>query len=262
MYSFDFHRPSSLVEAAGLLMGEAKILAGGHTLLPTLKQRLTNVSALVSLDRIPELVGIREEGGQMIVGAMTTHATVSGSAQMRSSIPALAELAKGIGDPQVRNRGTIGGSIANHDPAADYPAAVLALDAVVRTDQRNISADDFFKGIFSTALEDGEIIREIAFPVPERAGYAKFRQAASLYALAGVFVARTGGKVRVAVTGSGIDGVFRAAEMEDALNGNFSPASVAAVRQSESQMMDDFHGSAAYRAHLVAVMAGRAVERS
>jgi carbon-monoxide dehydrogenase medium subunit len=258
MHNFAYHRPTSLAETARLLSGEAKLLAGGMTLLPTLKQRLAQPSALVDLSGLAELKGIKAEGGGLAIGAMTTHAEVAGSAEVKRAIPALAALAEGIGDPQVRNRGTIGGSISNNDPAADYPAAVLGLGATVVTNKRKIAADDFFKGMFETALGEGEIVTAVSFPKPEKAGYAKFPNPASRYAMVGVFVAATGGGVRVAVTGAG-PGVFRVPEMEKALASSFSPDAVKAIKLSPANLNSDMHGSAEYRAHLVSVMAARAV---
>ena len=258
MYDFTYHRPSSLAEAAKLAGGaEAKIVAGGMTLVPTMKQRLAQPSDLVDLAGVAELKGIRVDGNTVTIGAMTTHNDVAHSADVKKTIPALAALAEGIGDPQVRNRGTIGGSISNNDPAADYPAALLGLDATVTTNKRKIKADDFFKGLFETALQDGEIVTAVSFPKPEKAGYAKFPNPASRYAMVGVMVAKTGGGVRVAVTGAG-PGVFRQKEMEKALSGNFSADAIKSVKTDSKGLNSDIHGSAEYRAHLVGVMAGRA----
>ena len=260
MDHFIFHSPTSVDEAAGLLAGGARLLAGGHTLLPALKQRLAGeVPALVSLAKIPGLNAIASVDDKIVVGAMATHEEVASSDLVRSLIPALAKLAGGIGDPQVRNRGTIGGSVANHDPAADYPAAVLALGATVRTSARTISADDFFTGLLSTALAEDEIVTEIVFPTPERAAYLKFPQPASLYALTGVFVAKTGSTVRVAVTGAGNEGVFRASEFERALTAEFTPGALVGVQLDSDMMLSDLHGSSGYRAHLAGVLAARAV---
>jgi len=227
------------------------------TLLPTIKQRLASPSDLIDLAGIGELRGIKIDGGAVVIGAMTTHAEVAHSAEVMKAIPALAMLAEGIGDPQVRNRGTIGGSISNNDPAADYPAAVLGLDATVVTSKRRIKADDFFKGLFETALDDGEIVTAISFPKPEKAGYAKFPNPASRYAMVGVLVAKTAAGVRVAVTGAG-PGVFRQKDMEKALTGKFSPDALAGIKTASKGLNNDLHGSAEYRAHLVDVMAGRA----
>jgi len=258
MHNFSYQRPASLAEAAKLLSGEAKLLAGGMTLLPTLKQRLAQPSALVDLGSVAELKGIKAEGGGLTIGAMTTHAEVAHSAEVKRTIPALAVLAEGIGDPQVRNRGTIGGSISNADPAADYPAGLVGLGATVITNKRKIAADDFFKGLFETALGDGEIVTAVSFPKPEKAGYAKFPNPASRYAMVGVMVAKTGGGVRVAVTGAG-PSVFRVPEMEKALAGNFSPDAIKSVKVASGNLNSDMHGSAEYRANLVSVMAARAV---
>ena len=260
MHNFAYHRPSSVADAAKALGGssDAKILAGGQTLLPTLKQRLASPADVVDLGGVAELKGIKAEGDGITIGAMTTHAEVAGSAAVKGAIPALAALAGGIGDNQVRNRGTIGGSIANNDPAADYPSAVLALSATIRTNKREIKADDFFKGMFETALAEGEIITAVHFPKPEKAGYAKFRQPASLFALTGVFAAKTSGGVRVAVTGAGA-GVFRSKELEAALASNFSADAAKGVKVPSSGLNNDLHGSPEYRAHLISVMASRAV---
>jgi aerobic carbon-monoxide dehydrogenase medium subunit len=260
MYTFDYQRAQSVADAAKALgaKDEAKLLAGGMTLIPTLKQRLAKPSDLIDLGRIADLKGIKRDGNAIVVGAMTRHVEVATSDVVKSAIPALAHLAEGIGDPQVRNRGTIGGSIANNDPAADYPAAVLGLNATVITNKRKIAADDFFKGMFETALAPDEIVTAVSFPVPEKAGYAKFPNPASRYAVVGVLVARTGGQVRVAVTGAG-PVVFRQKDMEAALGKSWSADAVAAVKQSASSLNSDIHASAEYRAHLVTVMAKRAV---
>jgi carbon-monoxide dehydrogenase medium subunit len=259
MQDFNYQRPTSLADAGKALSAarEGKILAGGMTLLPTIKQRLASPSDLIDLAGIGELKGIKTDGGAIVIGAMTTHAEVAHSADVMKAIPALANLAEGIGDPQVRNRGTIGGSISNNDPAADYPAAVLGLDATVITNKRRIKADDFFKGLFDTALDDGEIVTAVSFPKPEKAGYAKFPNPASRYAMVGVLVAETAGGVRVAVTGAG-PGVFRQKDMEQALAGKFSPDALAGIKTASKGLNSDLHGSAEYRAHLVDVMAGRA----
>ncbi|MEZ5842243.1 MAG: xanthine dehydrogenase family protein subunit M [Hyphomicrobiaceae bacterium] len=261
MYSFDYQRPTSIAEAAALFdkSEEAAFLAGGMTLLPTLKQRLARPSALVDLSRVRDLKGISQHSGAIGIGAMTTHHDVASSGVVKAAIPALARLAGNIGDPHVRYRGTIGGSLANNDPAADYPAAALALGAVIITNKREIRADDYFTGLFSTALEAGEVITGVGLPVAEKAGYAKFEQRASRYALVGVFVARTSGGVRVAVTGAGAEGVFRCSPIEQALTASFSPDAAKAVKVSADGLMGDIHGSAEYRAALIPVMAGRAV---
>lgn len=260
MYEFTYHRPTSVADAAAMLgrSEEAKLLGGGQTLLPTLKQRLARPSDLIDLGRIPELKGIREEGGGLTIGAFTRHAEVAHSDLVRRVIPALADLAEGIGDRQVRNMGTLAGSICNADPSADYPSAVVALKATVKTDRRDIAGDDFFTGMFETALEPGEIVTAVTFQKPDRAAYAKFRNPASRYAIVGVFVARFGNEVRVAVTGAG-PSVFRAADMEAALAGNFSPDALNGVKVSADGLNADIHASAEYRAHLVTVMAKRAV---
>ncbi len=260
MYSFDYVRPASLADAASALaQGDARLLAGGQTLLPTLKQRLAQTQTVVDLNAIPDLKGIRKQGDALTIGAMTTHSEVADSADVASAIPALGELAAEIGDLQVRNMGTIGGSLANNDPAADYPAAVLALGATVITDKRQIAADDYFQGLFTTALGPDEIITAVSFPIPKRAGYGKFAQRASRFALVGVFVADTAGGVRVAVTGAGDNGVFRSSELEAALASDFSPAAAAKVTASSAGLLSDLHASADYRAALIPVAAERAV---
>jgi len=261
MHNFQYHRASSLNEAAGKIEAatDGTLMAGGMTLLPTLKLRLASPSDVVDIGGIAELSGIKMDGGAVVIGAMTTHAEVVGSAVVQRKISALAALAGGIGDPQVRHRGTIGGSVANNDPAADYPAACLALGATIKTNRREIAADDFFVGLFETALDEGEIITEVRFPVPEKAAYEKFPNPASRYALVGVFVAKGGDGTRVAVTGAGQDGVFRIAAMEEALAANFSPDAVAGVGVGADGLNSDMHASSEYRAHLIGVMAQRAV---
>jgi carbon-monoxide dehydrogenase medium subunit len=261
MYAFEYHRPSTVAEAVSLLQGatDGRFLAGGHTLLPTLRQRLASPSDLIDLGGIKELKGILiDRGSQLRIGAMTPHAEVAASADVRGWIPALAYLAEHIGDAQVRNRGTIGGSIANNDPAADYPAGIVGLNATVHTNQRTIAADDFFTGMFDTALKDGEIITEVRFPKPDKAGYAKFPNPASRYAIVGVMVAQTGGGVRVAVTGAG-PSVFRLPEFESALAGNFAADAIKGLSVSPGGLNSDIHASAEYRAHLVGVLARRAL---
>ena len=262
MYNFAYHRPSALADAQALLASraEARLLAGGQTLIPTLKQRLARPSDLVDLSRIAELKGIKVQGDAVVVGAMTLHADVAASAEVARAIPALAELAGLIGDAQVRNRGTLGGSVANADPAADYPAAVVGLGATVHTNKRAIAADDFFKGLFETALAGDEIITSISFPVPTKAAYEKFPNPASRYATAGVFVAQTKGGVRVAVTGAG-PSVFRVSAMEGALAKSFAAKALDGIAVPARGLNDDLHASAEYRAHLVGVLARRAVER-
>ena len=261
MRSFDYHRPTSLSEASAVLAAapDARPLAGGLTLIPTLKMRLATPPALVDLRSLSELRGIRVSAEAVTIGAMTSHAEIDRSAEVRRAIPALADLAGGIGDPQVRNRGTLGGSIANNDPSADYPAAVLGLGATVFTNTRKIAADAFFTGMFETALKPGEIITGVSFPVPSGgAAYEKFRSPASRYALVGVFVAKTTGGVRVAVTGAA-SAVFRATAFEAALSEQFSVEALARVRVPAAGLNSDMHGDADYRAHLIGVLARRAV---
>ncbi|MEZ5762847.1 MAG: xanthine dehydrogenase family protein subunit M [Xanthobacteraceae bacterium] len=263
MYATTYHRPASVEEAAALFAKgtESKYLAGGHTLLPVMKQRLAAPSDVIDIARIPGLAGIEASGDTLTIKAATTYYNIMRNAQVQKAVPALVHLTSVLGDPAVRYRGTIGGSIANNDPAADYPAAVLALNASIKTNKRTIAADDFFKGLFTTALEDGEIITAISFPVPAKAGYAKFRHPASRFALTGVFVAKTrSGDVRVAATGASQDGVMRVPHFEQALTANWSPSALDGIQVSADGMMADIHGSAAYRANLVKVMAQRAVE--
>mgnify|MGYP001582925155 FL=1 len=262
MYALNYVRPNSLAEASKLLAAnpEAKLLAGGMTLVPTLKQRLAKPSHLVDIAQLPELRGITMKGGKIEIGAATRHHEVATSAVVKKAISALAELAGLIGDPQVRNLGTLGGSVANNDPAADYPAAVLGLGATVVTTRREIAADDFFKGMFSTALADGEIIVRIAFPVPKRAAYAKFHHPASGYAMAGVFVAVTAQGVRVAVTGAG-PGVFRWKQAEAALAKSLKPTALDDVALKAVDLNEDIHATREYRANLVRVMAKRALAK-
>lgn len=262
MYPTHYHRPKSLEEALKLHADneEASYLSGGHTLIPALKQRLARPSDLIDLAVVPGLRGIKLEKNVLSIGATTTHAEVAASSVVRKAIPALAGMVGTIGDRHVRNRGTIGGSVANNDPAADYPAAVLGLGATVVTDRRRIAADDFFVALYETALEPGEIITRIEFPVPDQAGYAKFRSAASRYAVAAVFVAKFGASVRAAVTGAGSGGVFRLRDLEAALAKGFSPAAVAHCKVDPGNMLEDHVGSSEYRANLVVVMARRALE--
>ncbi len=257
-YQFEYHRPKTLAEAQKLFTADAKFLAGGQTLIPTMKMRLAQPSALIDISGLKELSFIRAGSDAVIIGANTKHFDVANSADVKRAIPALAFTAEEIGDPAVRYMGTLGGSLANNDPAADYPAAALGLGASIKTTKRTIVADDFFTGMFSTALEDGEIITEVSFPVPERAGYAKFPNPASRYAMAGVFVAKTKSGVRVAVTGAA-PCVFRVPDMEAALAKNFSPDAVAKIAVDADGMNSDIHASAEYRAHLVTVMAKRAI---
>jgi len=261
MYAFEYHRPASVADAVSLLKGagDGVLLAGGMTLIPTLKQRLASPSDVIDLGGVSELGRMLvDRGSNLLIGALTTHAEVAGSGDVKGWIPALAKLADSIGDPQVRNRGTIGGSIANNDPAADYPAAVLGLNAKVHTDRRVIDADDFFTGMFETALAEDEIVTEVRFPQPQAAAYAKFPNPASRYAIVGVFVARFDDGVRVAVTGAA-PCVFRAGDMESALAGNFAAGALDGVTVKPDGLNSDIHASAEYRAHLVKVMAQRAV---
>lgn len=263
MYDFAYHRPKTLAEATAALKGkpEARAMSGGMTLIPTLKQRLAKPSDVVDLNGIKDLAGIKADGSGVTIGGMTRHFDVASSADVKKAIPALAHLAGHIGDPAVRNRGTMGGSVANNDPAADYPAAVLGLNATVTTNSRTIKADDFFKGLFETALEDGELVTGITFPKADKAGYMKFPNPASRYAMVGVFVAKTGNTVRVAVTGAG-PCVFRVKAMEDALAKNFSSDAIKDIKVPADGLNSDIHGSAEYRAHLVNVMARRAVDQA
>ena len=259
-YPFAYTRATSLNEAATLIAGNpgAKILAGGQTLIPTMKQRLAQPPMLIDISGLKELAFIRAGGEDVVIGAAAKHADVATSDEIRKAIPALAHLAGEIGDPAVRHLGTIGGSLANNDPAADYPAAALGLGATLKTTKREIAADDFFTGMFDTALEDGEILSEVSFPIPEKAGYAKFPNPASRYAMVGVFVAWTKSGARVAVTGAG-SCVFRVPEMEAALASSFTAEAVANVKVPSDNLNSDLHGSAEYRAHLVTVMTKRAV---
>lgn len=259
MYAFDIERPSTIADAAAALKAdEAQALGGGQTLIPTLKQRLAMPSALVSLSGIGEMQGICiADDGAVCIGGATTHATVA--SETVSSYPGLSGLAGQIGDPAVRNRGTIGGSLANNDPAACYPAAALASGAEIVTNARSIAADDYFQGMFTTALDEGEIITEVRFPVPEASNYQKFVQPASRFALVGVFVAKYADGVRVAVTGASEEGVFRWTEAESALSADFSADAISGLSVSADGMIGDLHGTPEYRAHLVKVMTGRAV---
>ena len=261
MHSFDYIRAGSIAEAAVALAEDpdATLIAGGQTLIPTLKQRLAAPAAVIDISRLPELHGIERDGDTLVIRAMTPHAIVAGSAVARSAIPGLAELAGGIGDPQVRHRGTIGGSVANNDPAADYPAACLALGATIVTERRRIAAEDFFADLFTTALQPGEIVTAVRFPMPRRMAYAKFRNPASRYAMAGVCVAVLDGGPRVAVTGAGQSGVFRWTAAEAALSGRFEPAALDGIEPDPDQLSSDIHAQADYRAALVAEMARRAV---
>ena len=261
MYDFAYHKPASVAEAVQLLAADpdAKAISGGHTLIPALKHRLNKPTSLVDLSGIGELRGIRRQGNAFIIGALTKHDDVANSAEIKAAIPALAYLAKHIGDTQVRNRGTIGGSVSNNDPAADYPAAVLGLGATVHTSRRTIHADDFFQGMFTTAMDADELLTAVEFPIPEKAGYAKMRNPASRYVMAGVFVSKGPQGIRVAVNGAA-PCVFRQKPMEAALAANWSADAVAPIRQDASGLNGDIHGSAEYRAHLVTVMAKRAMQ--
>ena len=261
MYSFNYQKVKTVADAAKVLAkdGDAKLLAGGQSLIAAMKLRLAHPSEVVDLGLIKDLSGIKADGKAVAIGAMTRHAEVASSAAVKKAIPALASLAGGIGDRMVRNMGTIGGSLANNDPAADYPAAALALGATVVTNKRKIAADEFFKGMYETALGKGEIITSVSFPVPKRAAYMKFKNPASRYAIVGVFVADFGSGVRIAVTGAG-PSVFRVAAMEKALAAKFAPESVANIAVPEKGLNSDLHAKADYRAHLVTVMARRAVE--
>ena len=261
MYSVNYHRASSVAEAAKLVTsGDAKLLSGGMTLIPAMKTRLAAPSDLVDISRIEALKGIKVSGGTVTIGAATTHAEVAADETLKKVAPVVAHLASLIGDPHVRHRGTIGGSVANNDPAADYPAALLALAATVVTNSREIASEDFFTGLFETALEEGEIVTAVRFTAPEKAGYEKFRNPASRYAMAGVFVARMkDGKIRVGVTGAGNRGAYRDGSMENALSVSFTPDALNGIEVDPAGMLSDLHGSAVYRANLVKVMARRAV---
>ncbi len=261
MYPFNYQNPASSAAAIAAVKGDARYLAGGQSLVQAMKLRLSQTGTLVDLNGIKELKGITVAGGKVIIGAMARHSEVARSADVKKALPALADLAGGIGDQMVRNMGTLGGSLANADPAACYPAAVLALGATIKADSRAINADDFFKGLFETALAPGELITSVEFPVPERGAYIKFKQPASRFALIGVFVAKFGGSVRVAVTGARSH-AFRATDIEAALTKSFTPEAAAAVKVSAAGMNTDLHGSAEYRAAMVSVMASRAVAKA
>jgi len=264
MYEFKFSRPGTVRQAANLLAKteDAKLVAGGHTLIPVLKQRLAKPAHLIDLSKIEGLDTIEMKGRSLVIGAMALHGSVANSAVVGEAIPALAKLAGMIGDPAVRHMGTIGGSLANNDPTADYPAACLALDATIVTNKRKIKADDYFKGLFETALEADEVITRVQFPLAKKAAYIKFRNQASRYALVGVFVAKRPSEVRVAVTGAGGNGVFRVKSFEEALKKRFSPKSLAGMTVPADGLNSDLHGSAEYRAHLISVLAVRAVEEA
>jgi len=260
MEAMHYHRPASVAEAVKLLgsHGDDRVLAGGQSMLPSLRLGLLATTGFVDLGGIAELQGIKVDGNKIVVGAMTTHAAVAASKDVQAKIPALAALVSSIGDRQVRNRGTIGGSLANNDPAADYPAAVLGLGATIQTNTRQIAADDFFKGLYETSLNQGELITSVSFPIPEKAAYVKFKQPASRFAIVGVFVAKTGGAVRVAATGAK-PCVFRVKALEDALAKNFSASACDGISVPAAGLNNDLHGSAEYRASLIPVLAKRAV---
>ena len=260
MYDFTYKKASSVDDAVKAVTAadDGVFMSGGMTLIPTLKQRLANPSDVVDLTEISGLAGISVGGGSVTIGAMTRHGAVARSGEVGEAIPGLAKLAGLIGDPQVRNRGTLGGSIANNDPAADYPAAVVGLGATVHTNKREIAADDFFTGLFETALEPGELVTKVVFPIVDRSAYMKFPNPASRYAIVGVFVSQGNSGVRVAVTGAG-PCVFRVAEMENALDGVFTPEAVESISIPDDGLNGDIHASAEYRAHLVTIMAKRAV---
>src|SRR5262252_7259277 len=264
MYNFTYHRPSGLRQAGNMLekLEDAKILAGGQTLIPTMKQRLASPANLIDIGRLEDLAGIELKGRSIVVGAMTRHVEVATSAVVHEHLPALADLAEQIGDPHVRHMGTLGGSVANNDPNADYPAACLGLGATIVTTKRRIKADEFFKGLFETALEPNEIIRSVMFPLVKKAAYVKFPNPASRYALVGVFVSKRGSEIRVAVTGAGASGVFRVAAFEEALKKRFAAKSLDGLTVPATGLASDIHGSAEYRAHLVGVLARRAVAKA
>jgi aerobic carbon-monoxide dehydrogenase medium subunit len=262
MYEFKYHRPETVRQAANLLIKneDAKFVAGGHTLIPVMKQRLAAPPHIIDLSHIQGLDGIEIKGRSLVIGALAKHADVATSAIVGEAFPALAELAALIGDPAVRHKGTIGGSLANNDPTADYPAAVLAMGATIVTNKRKLKSEEFFQGLFTTALEPDEIITKVAFPLPKKAAYIKFRNQASRYALVGVFVAKRPSDVRVTVTGAGSEGVFRVEAFEQALQKRFSPKALEGLTVPAEGLNSDLHGSAEYRAHLIGVLAKRAVE--
>ena len=258
MYTFDYQRPANAAAAVAALQGDARYLAGGQSLVQAMKLRLSSSERLVDLGGAADLKGIKVDGANVVIGAMTTHSAVARSAEVQKAIPALAELAGGIGDQMVRNMGTLGGSIANADPAAVYPAGVVGLGATVNTNKRAIAADAFFTGLYETALQPGELITSVSFPIPQKAAYVKYKQPASRFALVGVFVSQSAGGVRVAVTGAK-SSVFRAAPLEDALKASFTAAAAKAVKMPATDINSDLHASAAYRAAMISVMASRAV---
>ena len=261
MYTFKYERPASLADAQKLAQAGGQVLAGGQTMIAAMKQRLQQPDTLVDLAAISGLAGIQKDGNNLVIGAMTRHQDVADNADVKKLIPALAALADGIGDRQVRAMGTLGGSVANNDPAACDPSALLALGATVHTDRRAIAADDFFQGMFATALQAGELITSVSFPIPQKAAYAKFRQPASRFALVGVFVAQSGSGARVAITGAG-NGVFRHAGLEAALSKSFTPEAAAGVAVDSSELNADLHASKAYRAHMISVQTQRAVKQA
>ncbi len=263
MYDFTYQKPGSLADAVKVLSGdmEAKALAGGQTFIPVLKQRLNKPSTVVDLSKLG-LSGISVAGDKIVIGAMTRHADIASNPDIQAKIPGLAHQASLIGDEAVRHRGTMGGSLANNDPAACYPSAVLALGGTIKTDRRSIAADDFFQGMFTTALEQGEIITSIELPIPQKSAYEKFRNPASRYAIVGVFVAKHASGVRLAITGAGQGGVFRHTEMEKALSANFSPAAIDGIVTPPDDLNGDIHASSEYRAHLIGVVSKRAVAKA
>jgi len=264
MYNFTYHRPSGLRQAGNMLtkLEDPKPLAGGQTLIPVMKQRLASPANIIDLNKIDGLAGVELKGRSLVIGAMTRHVDVANSDVVKTNLPALAELAEMVGDPHVRHRGTLGGSIANNDPNADYPAACIGLGATIITTKRRIPADDFFKGLFETALEPDEIITKVNFPLAKKAGYIKFRNPASRFALVGVFVSKRGSDIRVAVTGAGASGVFRVASFEEALKKRFAAKSLDGLSVPADGLASDIHGSAEYRAHLIGVLAKRAVAKA
>jgi aerobic carbon-monoxide dehydrogenase medium subunit len=260
MQNFAFHNPATVADAVrAAAQADSKLIAGGQTLLQSMKLGLIAPSALIDLGAIADIKGICIDGGRVVIGAGTTHAAVAASADVQQAIPALADLASHIGDRQVRNRGTLGGSLANNDPAACYPAAVLGLGATVHTDRRNLAAEDFFQGLYTTALAEDEVITSVSFPIPEKAGWQKFKQPASRFSIVGVFVSKGPQGVRVAVTGAGASGVFRASSLEAKLTAHWSAAALAGENVSAAELNSDLHGSAEYRAALIPVLAARAV---
>jgi aerobic carbon-monoxide dehydrogenase medium subunit len=264
MYNFTYHRPTGLRQAGNMLtkLEDAKLLAGGQTLIPVMKQRLASPANIIDLNGLEGLSGIELKGRSIVIGAMTRHVEVANSDVVKQNLPALADLAEMVGDPHVRHMGTLGGSIANNDPNADYPAACIGLGATIITTKRRLAADEFFKGLFETALEPDEIITRVNFPLAKKAGYIKFRNPASRFALVGVFVSKRGSDIRVAVTGAGASGVFRVAAFEEALKKRFAPKSLDGLTVPATGLASDIHGSAEYRAHLIGVLAKRAVAKA